>query len=101
MYKYLLEPRAQQEYEEAIEWYAERSEAATLNFIKEMDETIVQICEKPHANKKPYNNFYETTLDKYPFTIVYVIEPNQKLIVIVSVYHQKRNPKYKYKVKKK
>ena len=40
MYQYLLEPKAQKEYEESIEFYAERSEKATLNFIYLVEQAI-------------------------------------------------------------
>lgn len=101
MYQHLLDPKAQTEYEESIEFYAERSEQATLNFIEIVEQTIEQICKKPYVNKKKHTNFYEIALEKYPFTIIYTIEEEIKLIVIVSIYHHSRNPKYKYKAKKK
>jgi len=101
MYQHLLEPKAQTEYEESIEFYAERSEQATLNFIEIVEQTIEQICNKPYANKKKHKNFYEIILEKYPFTIIYAIEEEIKLIVVISIYHHSRNPKYKYKAKKK
>ena len=100
MYQYLLEPKAQEEYEKSINWYTQRSEKATLNFIDEVEQIIELICNKPHVNKNIYKNYYEITLEKYPFTIVYSIENEMKLIVITSIYHQKRNPKYKYRSKK-
>ena len=41
--------------------------------------------------------FYEFNLPKYSFTIVYVIEDTQKIIVIIAIYHQKRTPGNKYR----
>jgi len=32
-----------------------------------------------------------------PFTIAYIIEESLHLIVIIAVYHQKRNPEGKYR----
>ena len=101
MYQYLLDPKAQTEYEESIEFYAERSEQATLKFIEIVEQTIEQLCKKPYGNRKKYKNYYEINLEKYPFSIIYIIEEEVKQIIIISIYHQSRNPKYKYKAKKK
>ena len=70
MYQYILEPRAQSEYEESTEWYTERSEMATLNFIASIDNTIKLICKQPYQPKNSYKNFHETSIKKYPFTII-------------------------------
>jgi hypothetical protein len=37
MYQYLFEPKAQNEYEESFNWYAQRSLRAALNFIESID----------------------------------------------------------------
>jgi plasmid stabilization system protein ParE len=100
VYQYLLEPKAQKEYEESIEFYAERSEKATLNFIYLVEQAINLICKNPYGSKNKYKNFFEITLEKYPFTIIYSIEQELNLLVIISIYHHSRNPKYKYKAKK-
>lgn len=100
MYQYLLEPKAQTEYEESIEFYAERSLEATLNFINIVEQTIELICKKPFGNRNRYKNYFEIILDKYPFTIIYTIEQELNLLIIISIYHHSRNPKYKYKAKK-
>ena len=42
-YEYILDVRAQQEYEEAIRWYMQRSLKAAENFISAMDETLMEI----------------------------------------------------------
>lgn len=98
MYNYLVEPKAQKEYDESIEWYSERSELAAINFIKSVDAALLLITKKPYQFKNTYKNFREVSLKKYPFAIIYSVEENLKIIIIVSIYHHKRNPKKKYKL---
>lgn len=97
MYSYILEPKAQQEYEDSIEWYTERSEAATLNFIETIESTITVIFQNPSLYKKPYKNFHEAVIRKYPYSIVYTVEEKIKTIVVISIFQHNRNPKKKYK----
>jgi plasmid stabilization system protein ParE len=59
VYIYILEPKAQQEYENSIEWYSERSETATLNFIDTIESTIAIICSNPNLYKKRYKIFMQ------------------------------------------
>lgn len=38
----------------------------------------------------------ELTLKKYPFNLIYYIDEERQRVVIVSIYHHKRNPTGKY-----
>ena len=97
LYTYILHEHAQQEYETSVLWYAERSEKTATGFIKAVDEALKLICEHPLRWRNVYKNLHELGLKKYPFTIIYSIETTKQLIVVLSIYHHKRNPKKKYK----
>jgi plasmid stabilization system protein ParE len=97
MYKHLIQPKAQKEYEKSVKWYAERSEQATINFINTIELQIGQICRQPHKYRNKYKNFYEAKLKIYPFTIIFLIEEEARQIIIMSIYHHKRNPAKKYR----
>ena len=46
-YKYLFEPRAAEEYENAFLWYEEQSEIAADNFILDVEDALQRICDDP------------------------------------------------------
>ncbi len=46
-YVYILEPRAQDEYEQAIKWYQKRSQKAAVNFVNNTDFAFDFICLQP------------------------------------------------------
>lgn len=96
MYKYIVETRAQQEYEAALEWYAARSEQATRGFVKSIETTLENIRITPNSGKIKYKMFREINISKYPFTIIYTIEAAIETIVVISIFHQKRDPDKKY-----
>ena len=96
-YKYILHESAQEDYESSLGWYLERSEQATERFIAAMDASLQLICEHPKRWSNKYKSYYELGLKGYPFTIIYTIEEDKKLIVVSAVYHHKRNPKKKYR----
>jgi plasmid stabilization system protein ParE len=96
-YHYILHESAQEDYEVALRWYAERSLKATENFIIAVDDTLSLICDHPVRWRNEYKFFYELGVKKYPYTIIYTIDPDQKLIIVISIYHHKRNPRKKYR----
>ena len=96
---YVFEPRAAEEYEHAFLWYEERSIVAAENFIIAVQDAITQICTNPTRYRNSYKDFREITLRKYPYNLIYYFDLPKELVIIVSVYHHKRNPKTKYKTK--
>jgi plasmid stabilization system protein ParE len=96
-YSYSFLGKAQEEYERSVNWYAERSLQASAKFVTAVDATLKLICDNPVRWRNRYKNYYELGVKKYPFSLIYIIEPANKLIVITAVYHGKRNPKRRYR----
>ncbi len=84
------------EYEDAVLWYRERSKQASEKFEIAINEKLNEICSDPALYRNAEKYFREALLKKYPFSIVYVIDEIQKIIVITSIFHNSRNPKKKY-----
>lgn len=97
--RHTFTPVAFQEYSDAVNWYLERSSIAADHFVMEVTERINAICEDPFRYRNQYKNFYETSLKKFPFYVIYFVDEKKKLVVIASVYHHKRSVKRKYKKK--
>lgn len=95
-YDYLFHERAQKEYEDSFKWYAERSADAAQNFSMAVDSVLQLICDHPFRWRNTHRNYHELGLKKFPFTVIYTVEANHKLVVISSVYHHKRNPKKRH-----
>ena len=96
-YAYILHKHAQQDYEQSLEWYLERSIEAAEKFVVAIDNALQLICDNPTRWRNKYKNFHEISLKKYPFTIIYTIEEDKSIVVVSSIYHHKRNPKGKYR----
>lgn len=96
-YRYRYDPVALGEYKDAVSWYLERSELAAEEFVKELNEKIATICNDPFCFRNTYKSYRETSLKRYPYYIVYLIDETKKAIIISSVYHHKRNPQKKYR----
>ncbi len=80
-YSYNYQQDALDEYKEATVWYLERSEMAAYNFIKEVKQSIELICSDPTRYRNTYKEFRETSLKKYPYAIVYLIDNEKEQIL--------------------
>ncbi len=99
MYQYVFDPLASKEYEDAFLWYEKQSTVAADNFIVAVHNSITLICSAPHRHRNLYRSFREVTLRRYPFNLIYYVDDVNQLVVIVSVYHHKRDPLRKYSKK--
>lgn len=95
-YKYIFGPIAADEYEEAFNWYEEKSIVAADGLIIAVQEAIFVVCANPDRYRNTYKNLREVTLKKYPYNLIYYIDESEKLIIITSLYHHKRSPRKKY-----
>ena len=98
-HNYIYEPRALYEYEEAILWYLERSKQAGENFELAINEKLRKISSNPTLYRKTKKHFREASLNKYPYSIIYFVEEDINTIVIVSIFHNSRNPGKKFRTK--
>ena len=96
MYKITLRKRAAKEYLEAVMWYKERSLLAAENFVRTVNEAFSKIEAEPGYYRNSYKHFHELKLHKYPYTIVYFIENTKNIVIITTLFHNKRNPDKKF-----
>lgn len=96
MYQFIFSPTALIEYKDSVVWYKERSLKAAENFVQQVKDKIDKICHSPFRYPKIYKDFRETPLRKYPYTLIYFLNEDKKLVVATSVFHHKRNPRKKY-----
>ena len=82
---------AENDITEAIKWYDKQLLGLGTRFLNDIDQTINLIKDNPKIYSKVYKNFRRALLNKFPFGIYYVLESSK--VVIIAVYHEKRNPK--------
>lgn len=97
IYNIRFRPRAVKEYLDAITWYKSKSEKAVENFILSIEQTLKRIEKQPDYFRNSYKHFHEAKTAKYPYAIVYFIDEKNHLIIITTLFHQKRNPENKFR----
>ncbi|MBA4196326.1 MAG: hypothetical protein C0459_02120 [Chitinophaga sp.] len=95
-YQITYRERAAKEYLSSLLWYKQRSYTAAVNFVKAIDEMVLRISNDPTRYRNTYRNFHEIIVHTFPFSIIYFIDENLNSVVIVSIFHHKRNPRKKF-----
>ena len=96
MYEVTYRERAAREYLNSITWYKERSLYTAENFIAAINKPLELLVANPTTFKKTYKQFYEARTRIFPFSIVYFIDEINKRIIIISIFHHRRNPRKKF-----
>jgi len=90
-YKIIISPRAQQEIENAIDYYAIRSSDAPKDFISTLNETYAVLSVNPHF-RICYKNVRTILLNVFPYALFYTINEKEHTIRLLSCFHYKLNP---------
>lgn len=98
-FKLNIDPLADKEFQNSIDWYEENQIDLGNDFIKEVEDVLDLIKQNPYAFQLKKHQVREAPVKKFPFQIVYKIYPKIKEILIISIFHTSRNPKAKQKGK--
>ena len=97
MYQHIILPEAYHEFFKAWEWYEEIQDGLGNRFRDKVFGTINRIIENPFHYAERTPRFREALIDVFPYLIVYEVFPDKRKVVIISIFHCKRNPILKYK----
>jgi plasmid stabilization system protein ParE len=85
-------PGARRDFDESFDWYAERSAVAAKRFSAAVDAALSEISADPERFARIDDRHRGCLLKRFPFRIIYRIEPTK--ILVVAVAHAKRRPGY-------
>src|SRR5438046_712161 len=83
---------ASEEAEEARRWYRERSEPAEAAFLEELDHAIAVVVEAPQRWPKYIAGTRRYVFPRFPYSLIYF--PENQVLHVVAIAHEKRRPGY-------
>ena len=90
--RYIFHPEALEDYEDAVEYYAEISPDLANAFINSIENGIKRILSHPEGWQAVEEDVRRHLTKRFPFGIYYTIEGDY--ISIVAVMHMSRRPGY-------
>ena len=85
-------PETRSESREAVDWYWNRSPAASLDFAEELRSALARLRQSPLACPPYLHGTRRIILDRFPYSVVF----RERLhdIQIIAIAHAKRRPGY-------
>ncbi len=90
-YNIIVSPRAQNEIENAIDFYALNSIDAPSNFISSLEKAYGVLEVNPFF-RIMYRNIRALKINGFPFSLYFIINDDLKIVRVLSCFHNKRNP---------
>lgn len=86
-----LNPGAEEEFDDAADWYGSDGEDVKAMFIEAINSTLARIQRSPSAYPIVYGTeTRKAVVRKFPFVVLFVIQPNR--ILVYAIFHTSRNP---------
>lgn len=94
----VLQPRVEQEMLEAAAWYESKRPGLGDEFIEEVIRVWRSLAENPRlgARKHPTRNLRWRYPETYPYRVLYEINEEERLVIVLAVLHAARHPKTGY-----
>ncbi len=86
----VLRRAAQKEFDEAADWYEEKRPNLGREFVHQVQRTFDRVCTNPGRCPVVFEDVRQCIVDRFPYSILFQVEP--KRIVILAVFHHRRNP---------
>ncbi|HNQ26498.1 MAG TPA: type II toxin-antitoxin system RelE/ParE family toxin [Aquaticitalea sp.] len=89
-YKIINRPFVRQDIKDAVDYYKKISPKLAKEFIQRIREAKKNILQNPMGDDVMYKNIRMCMLRQFPYHIHYIVEEQNKTIVILAVFFAKR-----------
>ncbi len=91
-YKVKLISQVRADLLEAKEWYQQHNATLAEDFKIAVNNEIDYISKFPNHYQIKYKDLRQSLVIRFPYAIYYLVNEEQKLIVVLGILHTKRNP---------
>ena len=89
----LIRPDAREDLRAASTWYADQAPGLGNRFLAAIREQLLQITATPDAFPLFHQGTRRALIKKFPYGMVYLVQPEQDRIVVLAILHCGRDPK--------
>ncbi|MEO7622894.1 MAG: type II toxin-antitoxin system RelE/ParE family toxin [Gallionella sp.] len=88
--QFVLRPEAAQELLDAQAWYEAQIPGLGFEFARMADAAIASVLRNPLSYQRIEGEFRRVPLRRFPYVLIYLPTPNE--LLVVSCFHQRREP---------
>lgn len=89
-YDLIIEPEAELDLQQAVDWYDKQRPGLGRDFIERVDEVFIRICERPELHPISYRSARLALVRRFPYVVCYLLDG--KAVYILAVFHGHRDP---------
>jgi hypothetical protein len=86
----VLRPEAEHELLEAQNWYESKALGLGFEFARAADAAVASALRNAFGHLRVEEEFRRVLFRKFPYTLIYL--PSQDELLVVSFFHQRREP---------
>lgn len=91
VFEIIVSPKAQREIENAIDYYSLQNPEIPSKFIKSISESYSTLETNPFFSLR-YKNIRALKINRFPFSLYYIVDEKKKKVRVLSCFHNKRDP---------
>jgi len=91
-YKAIVSESAKADIKESAKWYNKQQKGLGKRFTQSIKECVKIIQQQPESFQERYKNNRIGIPEKFPYLIIYNVDNNNKVVVIIAVFHSSQNP---------
>ncbi len=101
-FSHKIHPEADREFTNAYLWYENQQPGLGDRFADAVSAKITEITQNPFLYGSKLTGYRETLVDStFPYIIDYLIDRKAKVLFIASIFHERRDPRTKYRRRQK
>ena len=89
-YSLIISTDAEEDIEQAREWYKSVGLGADLEFARALDGCLARIVRYPEAYREVYRSARRAVLRRFPYQIIYTIFDDT--VIVIACFHARRDP---------
>ena len=85
---------ADQEVDEAVQWYEEQAEGLSRAFLDELDRVVRLVRTYPLTATQIEPEIRRFLFFRFPYSLIYGLDQETETVVVIAIAQQHREPRY-------
>lgn len=90
-YRVVVRRIAQEEFDDAFDWYEKQQKGLGVQFADRVRETFTQISARPEIHPTVLRDVRRALVRRFPYSVIYRLRND--CVIVLGVFHHRRDPR--------
>jgi len=91
-FRVVIETEAERELAEAVDWYNHQRSGLGRRFAQKINQALLSISQAPERSRPAGRRARRVRVVGWPYTIFFAIRNRSQEVVVIGVFHNRREP---------